>query len=186
MRRINIHRLSEMTHRLPGMLVTLTLLATTGAAPVLAEDPCAGFKWDVSKERALFGSPATPLAAAKDGKPAAAVVPNRFYQIQLLPVGEVAFPVPPGKTAPAEGSFGGVLALTIPASGSYRIAVDLPLWIDVAADGKLVAPSDYQGLHGCSAPRKIVQFKLDGPQHMLLQLSAADQAVVRLTVTPVG
>jgi glucose-6-phosphate-specific signal transduction histidine kinase len=37
--------------------------------------------------------------------------------------------------------------------------------------------------HGCDAPRKIVVFDLDDKRRLLLQLSAASQAVIRLTVT---
>ena len=43
--------------------LTLTLLLSAGAPRALAEDPCASFQWDVSKERALFGSPAQTQAS---------------------------------------------------------------------------------------------------------------------------
>jgi hypothetical protein len=166
-----------------------TLALAIGMTQARADpDPCAGFKWDVSKERALFDGAALPVRAGKDAASAAAVEPKHLYRLQLVAADQVSFPVPPGKSTPAEGSYAGVLALSIPAPGHYRIAVDLPLWIDVAADGKLIPAADYEGLHGCSAPRKIVEFILDAKPHLLLQLSAADQALVRLTITqvPVG
>ena len=45
------------------------LLVGTAATPARADDPCAGFKWDVSKERALFAASVQPQAqpAGRDG-----------------------------------------------------------------------------------------------------------------------
>jgi hypothetical protein len=85
----------------------------------------------------------------------------------------------------AADSYAGLAALQMPAAGSYRISIDLPIWIDVAANGRLVPASDYEAAHGCDAPRKIVVFDLDDKRRLLLQLSAASQAVIRLTVTRV-
>jgi hypothetical protein len=152
------------------------------AAPM--EDPCAGFKWDVSRERALFGTSGQELAAGKDRASAPALVPNRLYRLQLSPRDQVSFPVPPGKSPPA-GGYAGLAALQIPAAGSYRVSIDLPIWIDVAAGGALVPARDYEAEHGCDAPRKIVVFDLDAGHGLMLQFSAADRAVIRLTVTPV-
>jgi hypothetical protein len=46
---------------------------------------------------------------------------------------------------------------------------------------------DYdQAQHGCDAPRKVVEFALDGRErHWVLQLSGADEQTVRVTVTRV-
>ena len=79
-------------------------------------------------------------------------------------------------------AFAGLAALRIEAPGSYRVAIDLPLWIDVVSNGKLVQPTDYQGQHACSAPHKIVVFDL-GSQPVILQFSNAFQDDVLLTVT---
>jgi hypothetical protein len=156
--------------------------SSTAQAP--ADDPCAGFKWDVSRERALFASAGATVPAGKDRASAPGVVPNHLYRIVLLPASQVAFPVTPGKTSPADGTYAGVFALTVPTAGKYRVAIDAAFWIDVAANGKLVPASDYEGRHDCSAPRKIVEFVLDGKAPWVLQLSGASQAAVRLTITP--
>jgi hypothetical protein len=165
-------------------LLALAVLLTASAQTLAVEDPCAGYKWDVSKERALFGGVAVSAAAGKDSASAPRVTPNRLYQLQLLPASQVSFPVSPGKT-PGEGTYAGIFSVTVPAAGSYRVAIDLPLWIDVVANGKLLPAADFEGQHDCSAPRKIVEFALDGSQPLTLQLSAASQATVRLTITAV-
>lgn len=181
-------RLRRYSMRLyPALPLTLALLASAAPTQSIAdEDPCAGFKWDVSKERALFSSVGTPLPAGKDGATAPQLKPNQLYQLRLLPAGQVSFTVTPGKASPAEGTYGGVFTLTTEASGTYRIAIDMPFWIDMASDGKLVPAVDYEGQHGCNAPRKIVEFALDAHQHWVLQLSGASQEAVRLTITRVS
>jgi hypothetical protein len=174
----------QITRMLP---LALTLVAALGGGgPALADsDPCEGFKWDVSKERALFASPATPTTAGKAGAAAPAAALDRLVHLQLFPTRQVAFPVTPGKSGSPEGTYAGVLSLNIPASGKYRISIDLPLWVDIAADGKLLPPSDYAGQHGCTAPRKIVVFTLDAKQRLQLQLSDSPQPTVLLTITQV-
>jgi len=165
----------------------LPLCVLLGAASThaLAEDPCAGFKWDVSKERALFSSSVPTEEAGKDGTSAPVVVPNRLYLLQLKPRVQVVFAAVPGKTTPIEGTYAGLAVLKIPRSGGYRIAVDLPLWIDVAAGGQRVPATNYQGQQFCDAPHKIVQFDLSDSQPLLLQFSGATKSTVRLTVTRV-
>ena len=163
------------------------LLIGIAAVPAYADDPCAGFKWDVSKERALFAASVQPQAqpAGRDGTGAPVIVPDRLYVLRLAPLDQVSFSAPPGKASRGEGSFAGLVELKIPAAGTYRIAIDLPLWIDVATNGKLVPAKDYQAQHSCDAPRKVVEFDLDGRERLLLQFSGADQPTVRVTVTRV-
>jgi hypothetical protein len=104
--------------------------------------------------------------------------------VTLHPLSEVSFPATPGRT-PASGSFAGVVALTVPAPGKYRISVDVPLWIDVAGGASLAPVLDYEGLHDCAAPRKVVVFDLQAKTDWTLEVSAADRVAVRVAVTPV-
>ncbi len=163
-----------------------TGLASGAAAQALLDDLCAGFKWDVSKERALFSSAAVPQAAGKDGGSAPVMVPDRLYQLALKPLGQVTFSAPPGKMPYDQATFAGMAALQIPSSGSYRISVDLPLWIDVAVNGERVPAKDYEGQQSCDAPRKVVVFDLDAKKPLLLQFSGATRGGLRVTVTRVN
>lgn len=171
--------------RLLLWIAALALLSLGATRPSRAEtDPCSGYKWDVSAERALFATPAKAAAAGKDLASATRTLPNQFYAVTLLPMSGVSFPAAPGRTPPS-GSFAGILALTLPGPGKYRIAVDVPLWIDVVGGAALAPVLDYEGQHECSAPRKVVVFDLEGRTDWALQLSAADRVTVRLAVTPV-
>jgi hypothetical protein len=174
-----------MRPRSARALLLGALLISIAAVPAHGDDPCSGFKWDLSKERALFAAAVQPQgqAAGKDGTRTPVVVPDRLYVLRLAPQDQVSFSVPPGKASRGEGSFAGLAELKIAAPGTYRIAVDLPLWIDVTANGKLVPAKDYQAQHGCDAPRKVVEFDLEGREQLLLQFSGADRQTVRVTVT---
>jgi hypothetical protein len=147
----------------------------------VAADPCARYKWDVTRERALFAAATSPVTAAKDGRSPPSIATDHAYRVQLAPAGQVVLPTSPGKPS-SEGSYSGVLRLTVPISGSYRVAVDQPMWIDVVADTHLVPATDYEGQHGCEAPRKIVQFALEAGKPLTLQLSGASADAVRITI----
>jgi hypothetical protein len=147
-------------------------------------DDCTDFKWDVSKERALFAGPAAELPGGTDVKSAPAIMPNRLYRLQLAPQGKVRFAAAPGKTTPAGGDYAGLAKLTIAQSGSYRVAIDAQFWIDVVSKRALMAATDFQGQHGCRAPHKIVQFDFTAMQPLILQLSGAGVDHILLTITP--
>ncbi len=172
---------SKMLRRVCASILLATAFAIV--APALADDACVDFKWDVSPERALFADAATPVAAATDPKSAPVLLLNHLYELKLSKQEQVSFAVAPGKKSPREGSYGGLVTFKIPASGSYRVAIDMPFWIDVVSDGALVAANDFQGQHGCRSPHKIVQFDLLGTRPFFLQLSNAAPDSVRLTIT---
>jgi hypothetical protein len=160
----------------------LTLIALAPAAR--AQDPCMDFKWDVSKERALFAGPPTVMQAGTDAKSAPIVLSNHLYQLALAPQGTVNFSVRQGKKTD-DAAFAGLAILRIAGEGGYRVSVDLPVWIDVVTQDSVLQPTDYQGQHGCAAPRKIVVFELKGSKPVLLQFSGAAIGQLLVTVTPV-
>ena len=166
-----------------ALWIGLVFAVGSAARPALADDACVDFKWDVSKERALFAGTPETLPAGKDAKSAPTVAPNRFYKLQLVNQSQVSFAVSPGRKAAAASGFAGLANLKISAAGSYRVAVDLPIWIDVASNGTLVAAQDFEGQHACSAPHKIVEFDLAAEQPLVLQFSNAASENILMTVT---
>ncbi len=166
-------------------LVSLFLgIALAGAGVAAAADACTDFKWDVTKERALFAAPSTPLAAGPTLKSAPLIVPNRLYELHLSAQDQVTFAALPGKQTAADGTYAGIAQLKIPAAGSYRVSIDTPFWIDVVWDGTLLAAQDYQGQRGCAAPHKIVEFYFAAGGTFALQLSGAPSEFVLVSVTP--
>jgi hypothetical protein len=168
--------------RTKAVPVLFALLFGGAVSAAHADDGCLDFKWDVSKERALFAGTPAALKAGKDVASAPKVVPDRLYTLRLAVQDQVAFAAAPAKK-PAGPAYAGMAALTIPAPGSYRVSVDLPIWIDVVAQGTLLTAKDYQGQHACSAPHKIVEFEFAGTQPFILQFSNALTDSLSLTVT---
>jgi hypothetical protein len=165
-------------------VLSILLIAAFGVSGnAFADEACVDFKWDVTQERGLFAGTATPLSAGADPKSAPVMQLNRLYALKLMPQDQVTFAVTPGKKTPSAGSNAGVFTFKLPMSGSYRVAIDMPFWIDVVSNGALVAAKDFQGQHGCSAPHKIVEFDLVGTRPFFLQLSNAAADSVRLTIT---
>jgi hypothetical protein len=167
--------------------VSLTfLLVLVLCCQAASADECAGFKWDVRKEQALFAGPSVVLPAGKDLASAPVVGTDKLYQLQLLPQATVAFVLSPGKAIPPDGVYAGLAKLKLAQPGHhYRVALDLPFWIDVVTNGKLAPAVDFQGQRGCDAPHKIVEFDLDGAKDVVLQLSGAGNPIVHLSVTQV-
>ncbi len=157
--------------------------ALGSAAPVLADDPCAGFKWDVTREHALFSGAGIGLTGGLQGISAPALTADQLYTLQLAAQTSVVFVQAPGEKKPVDGAFAALVSLQVERSGRYRVSMDSAAWIDVVADGKLMPPADYQGQHSCDAPHKIVEFDLAGPKRYVVQISASARPALRLTVT---
>lgn len=165
------------------MGVFLAVLCSAASAAI-ADEPCVDFKWDVTQERALFAGPAEPLPAGSEAKSAPAMRLNHLYQIKLLPQDQVVLAAAPGKAPPASAK-AGILTFKLAASGSYRVALDMPVWVDIVANGSLVRAKDFQGQHACVAPHKILEFDLIGSRPFFLQLSgAADSVNLTITAAP--
>jgi len=166
----------------PAFLFLGFAVALASAPP--AEDPCAAFTWNVSRERTLFGHEAQSLAAGNAVSAAPTLATDRLYQLQLRAQTEVAFATQPGKKMPDEGkTYAGLASLTVETGGIYRIALEQALWVDVIADDSLVPARDFQGRPGCNAPHKIVEFLLPARKPVTLQFSGSRASGVKVTVT---
>jgi hypothetical protein len=148
-----------------------------------ADDPCAGFSWNVAHERSLFAGKARSAKAGTEVTNAPAISPDSLYELALAAQTQVHFRVPPGKGPKSDDAHAGLVHLRVPKAGLYRISVDQPFWIDVVLGEELVRSTDYQGAAGCNAPHKIVQFLLPAAQDLVLQVSGMPSSLARLTVT---
>ena len=186
-RRVNFTRGSiplyttRMKHR--ALWAALAVMFTTGAWS--QQDPCTTFTWDISHERALFTGPALSITAGTKATNAPAIATDRLIDLQLQPREHLSFALPPGKPRP--GDFAGLVRLQVDPGGNYRIALDQSAWIDVIAQAQghdqMLTAADFQGHPDCRTPHKIVEFVLPAHQDLLLQLSGAPDARLRLTVT---
>lgn len=176
------HR-SDCFRMRPGRHLVLLAVCGLAAAPAFAVDPCDGFTWQVTQERALFGGAPQSLPAGKEGASAAPLVAGQLYQLQLVPQTEVTFVAAPGKKMLSDGAHAGLALIDIPAAGRYRVSLDSETWIDVVAGDHLVPSRDFRGQRGCNAPHKVVEFDLPRAGRYTLQLSMSTNPSVRATVT---
>lgn len=174
-----------MTLLRSSALSALTVLMLAGATVTAAdEDPCSGFKWNVTQERALFSKAPESIAAGHDLASAPIMKAGKLYELSLTPQEGVKFVLSPGKKALPDGAFGGLVHLQVPAAGAYRVSLDQGFWVDVVGNQKLIESTDFTGSHTCSGPRKIVLYNLPAGQDLVLQLSGAAKDRVRVTLTP--
>lgn len=160
----------------------LPLLAASWIPAAPAAAPCEGFKWDVADVRAIFAGEPLVLAAGRARDAAPLLETGRLYALQLAPQEAVSLIAPPAKKTLADGAAAGLARVRVAQAGRYRIALDLPFWIDVLADGESLPSLDFNGDPACSAPRKIVVYALPAGE-IWLQLSGHAGETVRLSVT---
>ena len=172
-----------MTLRSIALPWLTVLLLGGGATVAAAADPCAGFKWDVTQEHALFSKTPESVAAGHDVASAPVMKAQQLYELALSPQDGVKFILPPAKKGLPDGAFAGLVHLKVPAAGPYRVSLDQGFWIDIVGDQKFVESTDFTGLSGCNAPRKIVVFNLPAGEDLVLQVSGASKDRVRVTVT---
>jgi hypothetical protein len=162
--------------------VVIAAALSTGVGTAIGEDRCDEFKWNVAQERALFATTPQAVTASPGGDLPPVLSVGRLYDLSLGPQAQVHYSPAPGKKSAADGAYGGIARVHIGEAGLYRVSLDVPVWVDLVDDGKLVATDDYTGQQGCSAPHKVVQFDLRSAD-LLLQFSGAAGTHVHLTIT---
>jgi len=121
------------------------------------------------------------LDAASDpaGLASAMLIPGKAVDLALRPTPEVHYalrPERPGRSV----SHGGMAGFSVPAAGTYRVALGSAAWIDVVLDGKAAASVAHGHGPACSGIRKMVDFTLE-PGSYVLQIAgsgASDVAVM--------
>lgn len=147
------------------------LLAIAVPAHAQTEAPCTATV--LPPELAGWADP----AAAKSGD---AIAIGRGAVLALQPSGAVTFAVAPAKS-PAAGTFSGTVLFEVKAAGTYRVALNGPVWVDVIGGGKALASVTHGHGPACSPVRKMVDFVLT-PGRYALQLSGAKTASVTVLI----
>lgn len=122
----------------------------------------------------------TPLTAAAD--PAALTTAQLTLgaasHVTLHPAARITYTAAPERK-PDPTLHGGMVAVTIPAAGNYRVGLSSGAWIDVLQDGTAVASAAHG--HGEGCVRKAVTFALKAGR-IVIQLSGNREADVRMMV----
>lgn len=121
-----------------------------------------------------------PIAVVTGGD----VLVGKAARVTLGPPGQTRFAVAPGKAA-GVNSYAGQLAFRVASAGTYRVALDSGLWVDVVANGKTVASATHGHGPACSGVRKMVDFVLT-PGRYVIQLSGAAKPAAVVMVARIG
>ena len=120
---------------------------------------------------------------AKAGTSAAAATPlpiGTAAAVGLAPSADVVAAAPAHKPA-APTTSGGLLAISVPAAGRYRVALGAAAWIDLIRDGRPLASTAHAHGPACSTIRKMVDFDLT-PGRFLLQIAGSPAPTVTVEV----
>ncbi len=158
------------------VLIAMALLA---AAPALAQEPvgCDKFKWPLDHERALLASPSQKLSGADLPQPLGAAV-----TVALVPYAEARLPALPSRTLMAADSYAGFIKAAAPKSGTYRVTLSAPAWIDVIQNGHTLQSTAFSGASGCAGIAKSVKFELAAAP-FIVELSSTTAHTLTFVVT---
>lgn len=102
--------------------------------------------------------------------------------ITLAPAVTVKFAKPPEKIRTPSDNHAGLIELTLPRKGVWRISFSNALWVDVIKDGAYVKSGAHGMLAPCTSLRKIVEFEAEQGRY-LVQLSGNPGPDVVMMVT---
>ncbi len=98
--------------------------------------------------------------------------------LTLRPAAEVQFKSPPEQTKPG---MAGTFAFSVPAAGTYRIALGSAAWVDVIENGKAVKSVAHRHGPACTSIRKVVDFPLAAGEHWL-QLNGSPASTIKVLI----
>jgi len=169
-----------MSHHLLMMLVGLALSAPASSGLATKPDCSAGAP---TLPPELAGWASRELVNASTDATGAASSPlliGHAAEAALKPSGAVQFAATPGKAVEGE-SHAGILAFTVEAAGSYRVALGSSAWVDVVRDGSALASTTHGHGPQCSGVRKMVDFSLM-PGTYLLQIAGSEKPSIAVMV----
>ena len=106
----------------------------------------------------------TALAASADPAAPAALPLDRAITVALKPSADIRYPMTPER-AVKPGSFGGLVAIDVPAAGRYRLAMGSFAWVDVIEDGKSLKSLERD--HSLPCVSKVLDFELKAGRHLV-------------------
>lgn len=117
----------------------------------------------------------TPMAAG------ASLSAGHAVAVALRPAAEVQTTVPPHSPQGGGTTMVARLGLEVANPGTYAIAVDGPVWIDLVRDGPPLRPTAHARGPVCSTIHRILDFQL-APGSYTIQLSGTSASSARLLV----
>jgi hypothetical protein len=170
---------------LSALGVALLLAPALSRAADALPAGCSGFRWDLSRELALFGTPGSPVTSGTTAAGAPSIELDTLYAVTLVPQDKATLPHEPGKPRLADGARAALLRFQVAAPGRYRVTIDDGAWIDVVNGADLVTSNQFQGRSSCPLFHKSVEYTLPAATPLIVQISGSTSSIVRVAVTRV-
>jgi hypothetical protein len=157
-----------------GALALATLLALV--APVRADDACGMIGWSVKREQGWFAE--KTLKRRPSGTRLKKI--DRAVDLDLKPVKQVVFFLPPAKPA-RPGTYAGEVAFFgVPRPGVYQVTLSQQADVDVFENGMRIAPSAMASAPDCADARVSARYALNTGDLVLVQISNASAASIKI------
>jgi hypothetical protein len=166
------------------------LLVLASAAPAFAQEaahPACASVSDAALPPALAGwRERSALAAAAGGADTGrAVLPiGKGVDAQLKHVGEVTYPVLPGKPG-GSVSYGGLYEVRVSEPGDYQVSLGTGAWIEVLDGNTLIESTAHAPGPACTTLRKTVVFPLKAGRYVL-EITGNGEPSLPVMVSRVG
>jgi hypothetical protein len=178
--------ISERRARLGLVAAAVVALAPAAASAQMSEAgpaPAACAAKDAALPPALapWTQPRAMVSATSAaGLPTVALQAGEAARVSLHGTREVSYPLQPAKPG-GSVAHGGLLQVTIPAAGTYRVALSSGAWVDMVRAGQAVASIAHGHGPACSTIRKMVDYPLT-PGVYVLQISANAEPEITVLV----
>ncbi|WP_164157099.1 homogentisate 1,2-dioxygenase [Sandarakinorhabdus rubra] len=168
------------------MLAAMALLAAGAAQTQMAQPACASVSdANLPPDLKAWAGPRAALAAAASSTDLPALPIGAPVALTLAPAARVTFARPPEQQRTPDDAHAGLVAVTLPAAGVWRLSFSKPVWVDMLQDGKFIASGAHGALAPCTSVRKVVEFAA-GPGRYTVQLSGnpGRDLVIMVTAKP--
>lgn len=147
--------------------------------PAVAERPeqgCEAFAWPIAREQAWFND--AHLARRDPGARLSRI--DRAVEFALAPMSKARFFMPPERPVSAEGYGGEAVFLGVPRPAVYQVTVSEDVSIDLFENGARLKPISSTDAPGCAGVRRSVRYRLAPGDLVLIELSGAQKASIKL------
>jgi hypothetical protein len=156
----------------------VVLLSIAPASQTLAD--CSGFDWSVGRERDWFADKKLPLRPS--GSRLRRI--DRAVEVELKPVSQVEFFLPPSKP-PAAGTYAGEITFFgVPRPGLYQVSLSAPADVDVFENGARIKPESLVTSADCEGVRVSGHFELGAGDLVLLELTGVAEPKIKAAFAP--
>jgi hypothetical protein len=145
----------------------------------LAERPeqgCEAFAWPIVREQAWFNDAHLPR---RDPGARLSHI-DRAVELALAPMGKAHFFMPPRRPAGSKGYGGEAVFLGVPRLAVYQVTVSEDVSIDLFENGARLKPIASTDATGCTGVRRSIRYRLAPGDLVLIELSDADKASIKL------